>query len=155
MNAVRAVPANLKDLLDSKVPGYELKPAYFLILDHGCMGAFPALINGTDRVILTTDADLIHDVWKTMTPRKSKIGTIDYYSNEEFSLGFPVLGSSDYDNERSKPQHILTRSEFESLTCDGRAAFHWAPGLVGNDMNQEEFHQTLEAARKKLVTANC
>lgn len=45
-----------------------------------------------------------------------------------------------------KPKEILTREDFDKFTSGGEKPFKWAPGLVGDDMNHEEFSDTLKAA---------
>ena len=142
-----AIPANLQILLDSKQPGYVLKTGYILQLKHGLMGFFPATVGDTKRIVVTTDAELIEEVWKTLPHRSSEIVSTNFYVNEDLGVGFPVLGSARYDNEESKPQTLVTRKEFEALTTNDPFAFRWAPGLIGDDMGEDEFVRTLEAAR--------
>ena len=54
-------------------------------------------------------------------------------------------------NARAVPLHLLTEKEFQDLISKCEHPFKWAPGLISNDMSSEEFLETIESARKKIV----
>lgn len=143
------VPQNLKNLLESEEKrNYELTVVYLLELEHGLMGQFPAMFRGTRHPVLTPNLELLAKVWRLLPPRRAKVNQGLFYINNVLGVGYPVLGSSEYDQEDSKPHELLTEREFEALVkTSGAEAFEWAPGLIGNDMSREEFIRTLEAAR--------
>lgn len=148
MQDERRVPENLQELLDSGETGYVLKEAHFLQLKHGLMGFFPALVGDTKRIVISTDRSVVEEAWKKLPPRRSELVTANFYVNDSLNVAFPMLGTSRYDNERSKPLQLLEREEFERLAASGGAeAFRWAPGLISDDMTQEEFMRTIDAAR--------
>ena len=136
-----SVPANLTELMEQSQADYKLQKAYFLELEHGLMGFFPAIFRGTERIVITTDHALLQEIWRNLPPRQSKMRSNNFLVNDDLRVGFPIL--EDGQENYSKPQRLLMREEFESL---GPTAFEWAPGLIGNDMNHEEFLRTLDVA---------
>jgi hypothetical protein len=146
---IPGVPENLKELLAGDKKGYEIKTVYFVELKHNLWGFFPAIVKSDERVVVTTDQDLLQKVWKTLSPRSSKMNSNLYYVNEELGVGFPILGTSDSEQKRSTPDKLLTTQEFESMIAADPHPFEWAPGLIGNDMNREEFLRTIQAAAEE------
>ena len=150
------VPENLNELLQRpEKKDFGITVVYFLELSHGLMGFFPAVFTAdTKRVVLTSDLLLLKAVWETLTPRRSQIGQAYFCLNPVLSIGYEVRGDSGGDEQkRSKPQQILTREEFDRLIAEVGEPFQWALGLVGDDMNANEFRQTIEAAQHSLHEA--
>lgn len=136
-------PANF-ELFLQKYPNeswqneWKIVPAYFLQLTHTCMGFFPACFEKEKRVVICTKKELIEKVWKTLSPRKSKLDKVLFYvHNTE-----PVCYQADHfgGEKYSKPEQLLTEEEFEKLLPGD---LRWAHGLVGGDMSAEEFAQTI------------
>ncbi len=77
-------------------------------------------------------------------------------ANEEKGIAFDLgkIKEEEYGEKSNNDTHIiiLTRERFNKLTAKHRRSkkspFKWAPGLVSNDMNREEFLDTLKAAKK-------
>jgi hypothetical protein len=139
-------PENLAELLKGSQQGYEIRTGYSLQLKHGLMGYFPALYKGTRDIVVAFDRQLAQEVWKTMSPRQSKLDEGRFYVNDQIGICYPILGTTKYEEEESKPIVFLTREEFTGLMAADQHPFEWAPGLIGNDMSLAEFRQTLEAA---------
>jgi len=116
---------------------------YFLELDHGLMGFFPAIITGMKMMILVFERELIFDIWQILEPRPSKLAEATFYVSEEHGVAFPT---HDTRSHVENPIHFLTRSQFERLFEKYPDTFGWAPGLIGNDMSEIEFLQTIKAA---------
>jgi hypothetical protein len=137
----KTYPANLKDLKEDKeaFSRYQIKSCYYLELVHGLMGFFPAIINGTKRMIVTTDKDLIVKIWEKLSPRKSKMNDDFFYVHEDGLVGYPAKHWTG-DDSKSIACHLMAEEEFEILTNP----FEWAPGLIGSDMSHEEFIKTIK-----------
>lgn len=146
---VDTAPPNLFEALKGGLEGFRIETGYSLELVHGLWGYFPAIYAGTRWIVVTFDQALIEDVWKGLSPRKSKMNATKFHVSDELGICYPILGDSEYDQEQSKPIRFLTRQRFQELTAGGDPAFEWAPGLIGPDMTLEEFRKTVEAARDK------
>ena len=146
---------NHKELFNQDLAGWKIANAYFLELAHGLMGFFPAIFNDEQKeMFLCLEKPLIEDVCKHLPPRRCKINEIQVLVNETKGLAFTLdrIKEELYSDKENKDTHIrvLTRQEFNRLTAKPRAKpFKWAPGLIGNDMNHEEFMETIQEALKK------
>ncbi len=145
------VPETLHDVLQLKdKSGYELTSCYSLQLKHGLMGYFPAVFaRDLERIVTTPDLLLLKKVWAVLTPRDSKVDIQLFYINKQLMVGYPLGDASERDLKQSKPEKLLSQEEFDRLAAKGKKPFQWAPGLIGNDMNAEEFRQTIEAAQRQ------
>lgn len=155
------VPENLFDLINGDQTGYSVRIVYALLLDHTLMGEYPAIIRGLPRgedLIITTDRELILEIWKMLTPRKSKILEMTYLVNDELGIGFPY-STKKYEQKTSPATALLNRKWFDHFVSEakksGSTPFAWAPGLVSNDMSREEFFETIQAASDKLESKCC
>ncbi len=68
-----------------------------------------------------------------------------FYVNEELMVGFPFVGAGSH--QMSEPERILTQAEFDKLMVADPHPFGWAPGLIGDDMNLEEFLKRFDQPR--------
>jgi hypothetical protein len=125
-------PANLFELLkkDPKEQGFRLEKVFFLQLTHGLMAFLPAVIDAEKRVIICLDQGLLVEVWKTLKPRASKMGSQICYVNEQKGVAYSNADKQ-FEQEESKPEKILTRSEYEEIREKTPDAIAWAPGLIG------------------------
>lgn len=140
-------PENLKELIDAGSDGWKIRWGYSLQLKHGLMGYFPALYAGTDQVVASLDKAVIEEVWRSLSPRSSKLDVSLFYVNEQTGVGYAIEGVEDYFLRRSVPFRFLTRERLDEMKkAQGEKLFRWAPGLIGNDMTKEEFAETLQAA---------
>lgn len=146
LTAAPVSPANLCEVVTGDQVGYQLRVAYSLELTHGLMGYFPAIVAEEDRTILILEKDLLETVWKMLSPRRSQVNEDLVYANSEGTQAFLVGGRNALSGT---PMSLLTRAEFEQLTASGENPFKWTPGLVGDDMSQSEFADTLRAALKE------
>lgn len=142
----QGLPNNLLELINSESPGWKIRWGYSLQLEHGLMGYFPALFSGTKHVVISLDKSVIEEVWKSLSPRRSKLDTDLYYVNESLGVGFHIGGTQDYLLKRAVPFRFLTRERLAELFETTAKPFQWAPGLIGEDMTREEFAETLQAA---------
>ncbi len=126
------IPSNLFELFkkDPKEQGYRLDKVFFLQLTHGLMAFYPAVIDAEKRVIACLDRSLLIEVWKTLEPRDSKMGSMICYVNMQKGVAYPNADEQ-YGQERSKPEKILTRNEYEEIRKKTPHAITWAPGLIG------------------------
>ena len=134
-------PANLFELLkgDPNAQGYELKKVYSLKLVHGLMGYFPAAISAHKRIVLCLDRLLLIEVWKGLSPRASEMDSSIYYVNTQKWIGYASSGSP-LEQELTKPEKILTRSEYVDLQAKNPRAIAWASGLIGGpDIDPADF----------------
>ncbi|MDO8623735.1 MAG: hypothetical protein Q7R54_00010 [bacterium] len=149
------VPESLYDVLQLKdKSGYELVVCYSLQLRHGLMGFFPAVFaEDVKRIVTTPDLLLLKKVWAMLTPRDSKVDITLFYINKQLMVGYAIVGTDEDELKRSKPEKLLSQEEFDQLYVAGGVVFRWAPGLIGNDMNADEFRQTIEAAQRQQAAA--
>lgn len=126
--------------------GFRLAVGYCVALKHGLMGFFPAIESESCEMVTTIDLELLKRVWKTLTPRRSELQTQLLYVNPNTGVAFSILGSDEYNLEKSEQYQILTQARFDELVRGKKPAFKWAPGLVGDDMSRTEFLETLVAA---------
>lgn len=117
-------PKTLGEVKEQRLSGYELKTGYLLVLKHGLMGTFPALIAEGDELFVCTDKQLLEMVWEKIQKRPARVIELQLYANEAEGVGFNVgVG----DNAESIA--ILSRERFDALT-EKEEAFKWAPGLL-------------------------
>jgi hypothetical protein len=142
---IDGVPQNLGLLRKGDQSGYEIRTGFSLELKHGLMGYFPAIYRETRFIVVTIDEALIREVWKTLSPRQSKLNSNDFYVNERLGVCYPLPGA--YREASDCPaMRFLTRQRFDELMRT-KQPFQWAPGLIGDDMSRREFIETIEAAR--------
>jgi hypothetical protein len=146
--AIQEVPKNLKILLDQKQEGYELRVAYFLELEHPCMGTFPAITCEGEEMVIATDQAVLAEMAKTLTPRRSKVSKRLVCVNPALGMGFVIRGLDEWWWEDTEPLKFFTLSDIAALLAKNPKPFKWAPGLIGDDMNREEFVETLVRAGK-------
>lgn len=145
MNAELGVPLNLFEHLKGDRAGSEIMEYYFLQLEHGLMGFFPAIFDGTKRIIITTDLALIERVWRMMEPRESKVTKNLGHVLAAKGVVYPILGDTQYDRETSKPQQLLTEAELDELLKKTKKPFKWAFGLIGGrDPSKQQFEEMIE-----------
>jgi len=148
MNKELGIPLNLLELLKGDLLDFEIKKYYYLELEHELMGCFPAIFSGTDEIVITTDLEILSDVWKTLPPKRSKISFNYGYVSKSKNFAYPILGESEYDRETSNPFRLLT-SQVDISTM----SFCWAFGLLnlGSDPNKESFLNMIDIAIKKAI----
>lgn len=134
------VPKTLFELLKGnwQAEGYEIKKVYFLELEHGLMGFFPAIFSSDyDRIIFTSDLCLLERVWQIIEPRRVHVREEIAYVNTE--IGIMYLDTSyPEDRENQEPQKLLIVSEFEDIVKKEQEPFRWAPGLIGKVSFEKE-----------------
>ena len=147
------VPANLFELLkgDWREDGYELRKVYFLELEHGLMGFFPAILSSDDkRIVFTDNLRLLEKVWQTLEPRKAKLREKTAYISESAGILF-IDTESPKEREESVPRKLLTETEFHNLVSSEEEPFRWARGLSGGRISrQEDFLQHLATQASDL-----
>ena len=143
--------ATLKEFLDQKDhSGFRLVVGYWAELAHGLMGNFPALESESGEMVMTTDINLLYQVCETLPRRRFKIRTQLLYANLETGEAYSILGLDQSSLEQSTRFQTLTPARFRQLNVN-KCAFKWAPGLVGPLMSDQEFRETLEAAKVALT----
>lgn len=146
------LPLNLFELRKRDLAEVPIKECFFLELEHGLMGCFPAINASIDQVVLTMDQRLIFDVWLTLPPRQSKVVAVLCYVLNEHGVAYMIPSSEDqWSVENSQPMPLLTREAFDQLTSgDGSEPFRWAPGLIGGrGFSQEQFRALVEETASK------
>jgi hypothetical protein len=141
---IEGVPQNCALLCEGDQSGYKIKTGFSLELEHGLWGYFPAIYRVTQRIVVAFDEDLIHEVWKTLSPRGSVLNRNDFYVNEDLGVCYPLPREHRVASD-CKPMRFLTKQQFDEL-MKTEQPFQWAPGLVGNGMTEQEFVQAIEAA---------
>ncbi|MDE2031215.1 MAG: hypothetical protein KGI58_03100 [Patescibacteria group bacterium] len=118
----------LKDLKkDLKAfSSYEVKTVYYLSLIN-TMDFCPAVINGTERMVLSTDKDLIMKIGEKITPREFSYKEAEFYVHKNDPVGYPTSHWSDKD-ENIMPHQLITEEEFKILS----SPFIWTPRFHKN-----------------------
>lgn len=117
-------PRTLGEVKNLRLPGYELRTGYLLVLKHGLMGTFPALIAQNDELFVCTDMLVLHKVWENIEKKSARILELQLYANEAEGIGYDVsIG------DRAEPIGILSRERFDVLISK-KYPFKWAPGLL-------------------------
>ncbi len=138
---------------------WNLKVGYYFELEHHLMGFFPALIIKTEEMFICFDKDLMVKIGKLLPPRRFKMNTKLFLTNEEEDIAISIAVLNDvvmYINDNTKhaidrrsediTMDIVNEKIFQELINDKEKPFKWAPGLIGSDMSPEEFNETLENA---------
>ena len=131
------LPKTYRELIRGNHDGWQVEIAYYLELDHTLMGQFPALIAGTERVVITLDQSLLEKVRLLLPKRRSKVSSGNFIVNHQIGYGYPVW-------ENARPRQLFTEAEFDAMIANNPHPFAWAPGLIGDDMSDEEFRRMLE-----------
>ena len=141
------MPKTLGDAFLQDLAGWQLAKVYFLQLKHGLMGFFPAKVASTGGVVLCMDEKLLARMAEHLTPRQYVKSDVYMIVHVEQGIGFSLndAGTTNLDREAMP---VLTEATFDRLVAEAgeKSPFKWAPGLVGDDMNAEEFRETLQGA---------
>lgn len=124
------IPKSLREVKEQQLAGYELKTGYLLILKHGLVGTFPALITEGKELFICTDKKVLEKVWEKIEKRPARIIELQLYANEAKGVGFNV-GVGD----EAEPISILSEERFNALVGSREDAFRWSPGLMS--LNEE------------------
>jgi hypothetical protein len=151
LNAETGLPLNLFELLkgDWKAEGYSLEECHYLYLQHGLMGTFPAIFKSDKEIILTTDQNLLAEIWKLLSPRRSQMSSFIGYVHKEKQVAFRHTDNK-HEQEEITCMRLLDRQLFSDLTAKVEEPFGWAPGLIGADTTPKEFLETIQAVSKKF-----
>lgn len=140
----------------AEVQKWPIKMGFYLQLDHGLMGTFPAIFadsagENTREVVVFDKGILLNKVWPLMTPRKSKLSSQTFYVNKKLGIAFPVDQAEnmiEHNRSQIPPIKFATEAEIDDLIATNSNPFIWAPGLISYDMNEDEFKRTIEAAAR-------
>ncbi len=134
----------LGSIMGVDLAGFQLTRAFWLELDHTLMGTFPALVAETNEPVVCLDRELLGRIKDMLPQRRSKeVGTFAL-ANVEQESAFNIEGRLDHG---TAPLILITQAKFDELCAASDQPFKWAPGLVGNDMTEEEFRETLATAQ--------
>ena len=143
---------SLRSLIESGANGYKLRFVYSIEIDHQLMGTFPVVIKETGKRVLTTNREMLIEVWKSLPPRKSKIVTHLFYCNDESNIGYHVSGLSVSDLNLSEPIFIFSGEELELRLImqenTVRSDSAWSNGIFGAHQSEDEFFRMIELAKK-------
>lgn len=114
------------EMYGQDLAGWQICPVFFLKLQHGLMGLFPAQIRGSrdDIILATSRADLEH-VWNLLEPRRATIHRLLVVYNKETGKAYQI-DELQYREDRL-PLRIRTTEEIRALTAED---VEWAPGLL-------------------------
>lgn len=122
-------PKKLADVMGNDLAGFQVVKAYFLELEHGLMGFFPAIIKKNKEMVVCLDKSLLEKVWNLLPRRKTKIVEAILLVNTDGSFGFDIRNEN---KENTEQVHILSEKEFNRLIArSGDSPFGWVPGLLG------------------------
>ena len=140
------LPKTYRELMAGPHEDWVSEVVYFLELEHGLMGQFPALIKGDGnprnwRMVITLDRGLLVKVQALLSPRRCKVTQINFSVNHSMKIGYEVSESGSGTSHR-----LFDQCEFDALIAADPKPFLWAPGRIGEDMTMEEFRETLQFA---------
>ena len=136
---------------------WQLSYCYSLKLVHGLMGHFPAIDVESNDTVFTFDKKVISDVWKSLSPRESRLCKSLALVNVDSSVAIGInileaIQSNRYFHDDYKDPELMysvkSKKDYDLLCQKHEQPFKWAPGLISNDMKPEEFMETLQAALK-------
>jgi len=117
------IPRTLWEVKASNMNGYSLKTGYLLMLKHGLMGTFPALISQNEELFVCLDKKLLQKVWEKLPLREAALNELQLYTNS--SIGFNVSVG-----DHTTPIRVLSEEDFIELCERENQPFKWAPGLI-------------------------
>jgi hypothetical protein len=126
-------PATLGGLFGKDLAGWQITLGYFLELQHGLMGRFPAILDdsagdGDGAIVFVIDKRLLRHVWDHVPRSRAKITTLLVVANPD--LGVAYFLGRDFRPEQTEPFKLFSASDITKL-CEKRSPFRWAPGLLG------------------------
>jgi len=117
----------LTDFTEEELAEFQQVKGFFLKIDHGCMGLHPALIAGTDEVVVCLDKDLLLKVRNTLPHEDYQVVEIErLLVNTKLRIGFDM--SVEHPDQESL--QILAENEFQQLIDKHTNPFCWAPGVI-------------------------
>ncbi|MEO6077450.1 MAG: hypothetical protein ABIP54_01575 [Candidatus Andersenbacteria bacterium] len=142
----------LGDLVNGDQEGFELRIGYYLELYHTLWSCHPAIVaDDPERLILVFEKELLIDIAKHLTPRRSVVSSGLYLVNLATMEACAASGHNLNEAMSKEVFLAFSRAEFDRLTADGAEPFSWASGLVGDDMSLGEFQETLRLALEKAA----
>lgn len=154
IDEVLGIPVNLFELLktDCKSLGFNLTKAYFLELEHGLAGFFPAVLEegDTDDMIVVTEISVLESVWRIIEPRKAQLVECTVYFNPEKGYCYGDAQHR-FEQELRKPFKVLTQDYFDALEKN-EDTVRWAYGLLSFSLEptKEEFWGSLVKQAQKF-----
>ncbi|MCX6739774.1 MAG: hypothetical protein NTZ49_00920 [Candidatus Parcubacteria bacterium] len=142
---------NHKELMGRDLSGWKLKTAYHLELHHNLWGFFPAIITDkVEQMFICLDKKLLLEVAKFLPPRRFRCCAFKVLANEKLGIAFDLRLICEHnlpeDLLEDTSLFILNENNFQELLAnspDNISPFQWAPGLIGDEMNADEFRQSL------------
>lgn len=110
----------LADLFGQDLTGWQIALCYFLELNHGLMGTFPA-IDEKKEIVATLDKPSIEKVWKQLEQRPSKVTGLMVIAHPASGVAFSL---ENYHKGNTEPLHILSVEEIDAL-CQ-KNSVRWA-----------------------------
>ncbi len=118
---------NFGEAKERGLEGYGTMPGHVLVLKHGLMGAFPALIREGLGLFICTDLEVLKKVWELLPKRQAKLLELELCANLAEKVAFnPQLG------DEAQPIRILDEEDFRIISSRPDA-FMWSPGLLSLD----------------------
>ncbi|MFH1423385.1 MAG: hypothetical protein ABIG29_00280 [Candidatus Nealsonbacteria bacterium] len=144
----------------SNLDGWRISEGYSIILKHGLMGRFPALVSKTGKDFVCLSEEAVKEAVSLLSNRPYSADPTLFLVNEKeriaFMLpdveaqwknnvnqrGFKLEHRIDYDSESLV---ILMEEDLKNMKAGD---LKWAPGLVGSGTTPKEFAETLSAATR-------
>ena len=128
----------LQDVVNKKLPGWQLLYGYFMERKHGLMGCFPALRAGTEKAIVCLDRGDLQKIWSKLPRKEVKVSRILLYVNKEENMAIPV-NSLPADQADSEDYFLIQGDEIETY-LQKADYFSWSPGSLSlNDESGATF----------------
>jgi len=120
------IPKNLGEMTGKDLAGFQLVKGYFLELEHGLMGFFPALIASNNKIVVCSDILLLEKVWELLPKKPAKLRDVLLLADIDQRFGFDVQSQH---GEETEAIHILSEAEFSGLS-QKTDSFKWPLGLL-------------------------
>ncbi len=123
---------HLGEIIGKDLAGFRLAPVFWLELEHGCMGNFPALIAGSREIIFTSDRSTLRVVWGELPRKSAKIRSQFALVHQQSGIAFPLYAvlTGEVEAEEMTPIHIRSKEDLERMISHTKEPFAWAPGLI-------------------------
>jgi hypothetical protein len=119
------LPKTYGELMVGHRDGWQIETVYYLELENAYMGSLPAIIKGTERVIIALDQTLVGRVQNYLPSRRSRISSSIFMVNRELGIGYPTWNDGE-------PQRLFSRDEFDAIIVHDPWPFRWAQRTVEN-----------------------
>ena len=118
---------NLGGIIGKDLAGFRISPVFWLELEHGRMGFFPARTARDAEMVVVTERTVLRIAWEKLPRRRAKIRGKFALIHPEMEIGF--IFHNDITGEEESIR-VFSREGLEQLAGEAESPFEWTPGLL-------------------------